>query len=1011
MPYGSYRLNCSQVRSAASRDGTRGNAWGLHASGRWEDPCRPWHYGPAGGHQGKQHDTQRTHRHGRCHPGSSFHHQWVNQGTSRATVSGLGCRSRSSGIGMHSHGILGENGTRPPLRSTRLPAPPLLRRWTASPTTTRTWTIRMGNATRTIQITKNPEEKRRTGACRTPHKRKWDETPNLCLVQDLSMKVDHGRTKERQDTVRDPSRSSTWTSWRTAKRRWTPTGTVEERAQRKPSQLRRGRWQVGRTRTGMNGMQAIRHQTRTGQERTGDAGMQTKRTWRLSHAKKWKPARKSLGTTLAPKAAAQGTETSQAQVRRHALLIALSPDGDYIKPGGEYWGKEQHVSSVRRSNVGQSGDAERLARETSSWWRCPTGLKQTGPHTGDTWSRRLRGAKDSSRGSLCLCNANERNKDEMGVDMEQLTEEVAERMARQWSRPGTISGLLRDLAVRVGQRAGTGPQQEEAEQNFTSVLQALRDDETEPWDVSPTGDVSPKGNKDGDQSRGQVSVETASRGLGVAGRVDIPEEMWQRHRPCNWREAHENAAVQKASRDPALAAMVQRIHEDGMLDEITDGRLPNAKAFTKPKSQEKGSLIINMVPLNKRCQRPNTRLQLPTLEELGDTFREAAGKGQAIWFCKLDVANMFWSCWMPEQERGTIRIGVQGRVWGFHSLPFGWTHSPLMATELLRMTLEKFHMPGIRPIQYVDDVLVYGYDKTEVGAAGLQLRELLERDGWICSPKSQLEPTNTIEWMGKSLDGRRWTIQSSAPYIAGMVALWLKLATRGYSQKDMRRMLGKLAWADRPARETGPHTSGAMAWMMWGPQNAKYTPPKVLRGLAEALASVMGPWTARRTTAADDIDMYVDAAEYGNTYLVGLWSQEAGARVWECPKTVRNQQAAELQAVERAVKMAAYRRRQQVHLGADNLAAIWAALKRKTKIHHRDRATTVRRIQQTLRWSGIVLKLSYVPSKWNPADAISRIFNWGSAFRATVEARACELALRTVLYAPCSVMGQTSYRS
>ena len=100
-----------------------------------------------------------------------------------------------------------------------------------------------------------------------------------------------------------------------------------------------------------------------------------------------------------------------------------------------------------------------------------------------------------------------------------------------------------------------------------------------------------------------------------------------------------------------------------------------------------------------------------------------------------------------------------------------------------------------------------------------------------------------------------------------------------------------------------------------------------------------------------------------------------------------------------------------MHLGADNLAAIWAALKRKTKIHHRDRATTVRRIQQTLRWSGIVLKLSYVPSKWNPANAISRIFKWGSAFRATVEARACELALCTVLYAPCSVMGQTSYRS
>ena len=545
-------------------------------------------------------------------------------------------------------------------------------------------------------------------------------------------------------------------------------------------------------------------------------------------------------------------------------------------------------------------------------------MKETGPHTGDTWSRRLRGAINSSCGGLCLCNMNQRNKDEVGVDMDQLTEEVAERMARQWSRAETIGGLLRDLTVMGGKRAGRGPQQEEAEQNFISVLRALRDDETEPWDVSPTGDVSPKGNRDGDQRQGQVSLETASRGLGVAGRVDIPEEMWHRHRPCNWREAHEGAAVQKASREPALAAMVQRIHEDGMLDEITDGRLPNAKAFTKPKSQEKGSLIINMVPLNKRCQRPSTRLQLPTLEELGDTFREAAGNRQTIWFCKLDVANMFWSCWLPEQERGTIRIGVQDKVWGFHSLPFGWTHSPVMATELLRRTPQKFNMPGIRPIQYVDDVLVYGYDRATLGAARVQLRGLLESDGWICSPKSQLEPTDTIEWMGKNLDGRRWTIQSSAPYIAGMVALWLKPATRGYSQKDMRRMPGKLAWADRPARETGPHTSGAMAWMMWGPQNARYTPPKVLRGLAEALATIMGPWSARGTAAADNIDMYVDAAEYGNTYLVGLWSKEAGARVWECPKAVRNQQAAELHAVERAVKMAAYRRRPQVHLGADN---------------------------------------------------------------------------------------------
>ena len=120
--------------------------------------------------------------------------------------------------------------------------------------------------------------------------------------------------------------------------------------------------------------------------------------------------------------------------------------------------------------------------------------------------------------------------------------------------------------------------------------------------------------------------------------------------------------------------------------------------------------------------------------------------------------------------------------------------------------------------------------------------------------------------------------------------------------------------------------------------------------------------------------MYVDAAEWKSTYMVGVWSDEARARLWEAPATVWNQQAAELSGVEKAVKMAAYRGMKKLNLGVDNLAAVWAVLSRRSKIHHRDRATMVRRIQQTLRWSGMALCLTYVPSKWNPSDSISRIF-------------------------------------
>ena len=134
--------------------------------------------------------------------------------------------------------------------------------------------------------------------------------------------------------------------------------------------------------------------------------------------------------------------------------------------------------------------------------------------------------------------------------------------------------------------------------------------------------------------------------------------------------------------------------------------------------------------------------------------------------------------------------------------------------------------------------------------------------------------------------------------------------------------------------------------MMWGPQNAKYTPPKVLKALGQAIATTIGVWMASSQLVGKEVHMYVDAAEWKSTYMVEVWVDDAGARLWEAPPTVWNQQAAELLGVEEAVKMAAYRGMKQLNVGVDNLAAVWALMNRRSKIHHRDRATVVRKIQR-----------------------------------------------------------------
>ena len=82
--------------------------------------------------------------------------------------------------------------------------------------------------------------------------------------------------------------------------------------------------------------------------------------------------------------------------------------------------------------------------------------------------------------------------------------------------------------------------------------------------------------------------------------------------------------------------------------------------------------------------------------------------------------------------------------------------------------------------------------------------------------------------------------------------------------------------------------------------------------------------------------MCVDAAGHEETYVVGVWSDQARARVWQAPPVVWNQQAAELHAVDRAVRPAAQRGMKELNSGVDKLAEVWSILNKRTKIHHRD---------------------------------------------------------------------------
>ena len=67
-----------------------------------------------------------------------------------------------------------------------------------------------------------------------------------------------------------------------------------------------------------------------------------------------------------------------------------------------------------------------------------------------------------------------------------------------------------------------------------------------------------------------------------------------------------------------------------------------------------------------------------------------------------------------------------------------------------------------------------------------------------------------------------------------------------------------------------------------------------------------------------------------------------------------------------------------VHIAADNLAAIWSAIKLTGAVGNPTRAWLLRRLSHLVRRTKINVDISWVPSKSNPADAPSCLHEYSN---------------------------------
>ena len=283
--------------------------------------------------------------------------------------------------------------------------------------------------------------------------------------------------------------------------------------------------------------------------------------------------------------------------------------------------------------------------------------------------------------------------------------------------------------------------------------------------------------------------------------------------------------------------------------------------------------MVNMVKLNHSCSYKACLFRLPTLEGLCHTLRSFFGEA---WAFRLDLQNCYWSIHLPPPLVNTIHVAAGVDHYAIIRVPFGWHQALGLVQHRIARVLDSIDSESTVIVQYLDDLLFVGRHKVTMGAVAHRAAATLEREGYLISPKSQLDPVQNVSWMGKQICLPAPRIAPSIPFVADVVAKWLKLAVRPYNYKNLRRLSGKLVWLGRPRSLAGSFLAGPHAWLNSGPYTSRKVPFAMVRALLEALAYSFRGWERSPAASSPPVRGFADAPpdpRHLCYFVVGLWSK------------------------------------------------------------------------------------------------------------------------------------------
>ena len=412
--------------------------------------------------------------------------------------------------------------------------------------------------------------------------------------------------------------------------------------------------------------------------------------------------------------------------------------------------------------------------------------------------------------------------------------------------------------------------------------------------------------------------------------------------------------------------------------ERTSGKVFLSRLFTVPKKgSDRTRLVMDLSSLNKYIE--HVPFKMVTVAQVRTTLC------RGDWLASIDLKDAYWHIPIHPRFRKFLAFQVGEVTFQFTRLPFGLSLAPRVFTKVTRVVANRLAEKGVASLMYLDDWLLYSHSKEQTAANVKTTLQVLEGMGWLLNfPKSKLNPTQTITWLGV-----KWsTLDATLTLAPDNAARTLRLLrgcsfSKTLSRHQCEQMLGTINFAatvlllgrlshSRLTLEVNKHFQKS-------PRDAQRPVPRTLLRL---LKPWLRPGTLQKcvpwSNPAPSLLVSTDASDVGWGFQSNQGHQACGA--WTKEQRLLSINYRELCVVQEWLLRTQIQQGTAVRFDMDNSTAV-ACIRRQGTSRSESLLSLSEDIFQLAQHLRIYLSARYVPGIENDwADALSRFrgtsFEW-----------------------------------